>query len=142
MALTLKSLKDYYGGMLDKGATTFWEDFDIDWIDNSTRIDEFPQENKRDIHGDFGRYCYVGYRHSLCHGWSSAPSAFLMEKVLGVTILKPGCKELSIKANLGDLSYAKGEYPTPYGNIIISHKKLADGSIETKISAPEEIKII
>jgi len=50
-------MKEYYGAMLDKGATTFWEDFDISWAENSCRIDEFPKEGEKDIHGDFGAYC-------------------------------------------------------------------------------------
>lgn len=72
-------MKEYYGAMLDKGATTFWEDFNMEWAENSCRIDEFPRENQKDIHGDFGAYCYVGFRHSLCHGWSAGVLAFIKE---------------------------------------------------------------
>ncbi len=71
--------KDYYGGMLDRGATSFWEDFDIGWLENSGRIDELPAQGVRDIHGDYGAHCYVGFRHSLCHGWSSGVIAFIKE---------------------------------------------------------------
>lgn len=74
-------MKEYYGGMLSKGATTFWEDFDLKWMDNSGTIDEFPQEGQKDIHGDFGAYCYKGFRHSLCHGWSAGVVAFIKEEV-------------------------------------------------------------
>ena len=72
-------MKEYYGAMLDKGATTFWEDFDIRWAEDSCRIDEFPKDGERDIHGDFGAYCYVGFRHSLCHGWSAGVLRFIFE---------------------------------------------------------------
>lgn len=75
----LEMLKEYYGAMLDKGATTFWEDFDIRWVSNSCRIDEFPKKNEKDIHGDFGAYCYKGFRHSLCHGWSAGVIKFIKE---------------------------------------------------------------
>ena len=74
-------MKEYYGAMLDKGATTFWEDFDMEWTKNSGRIDAFPEENQRDIHGDFGAYCYKGFRHSLCHGWSAGVIGFLKEEL-------------------------------------------------------------
>ncbi|MCQ2743068.1 MAG: hypothetical protein MJ239_07285 [Bacilli bacterium] len=77
----IEMLKEYYGAMLDKGATTFWEDFNIEWAKGSSRIDEFPKEGEKDIHGDFGAYCYVGFRHSLCHGWSSGPVSFLIEQL-------------------------------------------------------------
>lgn len=73
-------MKEYYGAMLDKGATTFWEDFDITWAENSCRIDAFPAPGQKDIHGDFGAYCYVGFRHSLCHGWSAGVLQFIQEE--------------------------------------------------------------
>jgi hypothetical protein len=75
-------MKEYYGAMLDKGATTFWEDFDLAWVEGSGRIDEFPQNGEKDIHGDYGDYCYVGFRHSLCHGWSAGVIAFMKEENL------------------------------------------------------------
>ena len=78
----VEMMKEYYGGMLDKGATTFWEDFDMDWLENSSRIDELPRDDERDIHGDFGAFCYVGFRHSLCHGWSAGVIAFMKEEGL------------------------------------------------------------
>lgn len=73
-------LKQYYGGMLSRGATSFWEDFHIEWLEGSSRIDELPKEGEKDLHGDYGGYCYVGFRHSLCHGWSSGPVSFLLEE--------------------------------------------------------------
>lgn len=76
----VEMMKEYYGAMLDKGATTFWEDYNVEWSENSCRIDEFPKEGERDIHGDFGAYCYVGFRHSLCHGWSAGVIAFIKEE--------------------------------------------------------------
>lgn len=75
----IEMLKEYYGAMLDKGATTFWEDFDIDWVENSCRIDEFPKDGQKDIHGDFGKHCYIGFRHSLCHAWSCGIIKFIKE---------------------------------------------------------------
>ncbi len=65
--LAIRIMKEYYGAMSDKGATTFQEDFNMDWIEGSGRIDRLPEEGEKDIHGDFGKYCYAGFRHSLCH---------------------------------------------------------------------------
>ncbi len=76
--LAIKLMKEYYGAMLDRGATTFWEDFNIDWLEGSGRIDEID-ESKKDIHGDYGAHCYVGFRHSLCHGWSAGVVKFIKE---------------------------------------------------------------
>ena len=76
--LAIELMKEYYGAMLDKGATTFFEDFDMDWVEGSGRIDEI-NPNLKDIHGDYGKHCYVGFRHSLCHGWSSGVIKFIKE---------------------------------------------------------------
>src|SRR5690606_10600988 len=58
----LDVIRNYWGAMLDLGATTFWEDFNLDWLPNASRIDELVPEGKKDIHGDYGAYCYVGFR--------------------------------------------------------------------------------
>ncbi len=52
-------IRNYWGAMLDLGATTFWEDFDLDWAKNTGRIDAMPSEGQDDIHADYGNYCYV-----------------------------------------------------------------------------------
>lgn len=77
--LAKKIMKEYYGAMLDIGATTFFEDFDVEWLNNSSRIDKLPKKGQLDIHGDFGKHCYVGFRHSLCHGWSSGVIRFIYD---------------------------------------------------------------
>ncbi len=137
----LQILKSYYGGMLERGATTFWEDFNIEWLEGSNHLADMPDPNIKSIHGGFGEFCYVGFRHSLCHGWSSGPVAFLTEFVLGINIKEPGCLKIEIKPNLDGLTYAKGTYPTPYGKISVSHRKSKDGRIITKVKAPKEIEI-
>jgi len=138
----LDCIRDYWGGMLDLGATSFWEDFDLAWTEGAARIDELVPEGKKDIHGDFGNYCYKGFRHSLCHGWASGPTAWMSEYVLGIRVLTPGCKKIQITPNLGDLDWARGTFPTPHGLITVSHEKQADGTIKTEIDAPTEIEIV
>lgn len=140
---TLAALKEYYGAMLDLGATTFWEDFDLDWVDEHVcRLDEIYKEGQNDIHGDHGAYCYKGFRHSFCHGWASGPVAFLTEHVLGVDITGEGCSEITIKPNLGSLTFANGSIATPYGKVEIAHTRLEDGSIHTEVQAPEQVTIV
>ena len=135
-------IREYWGAMIDMGATTFWEDFDLKWTENAVRIDEFDKEGYKNIHGSFGAYCYPGYRHSLCHGWASGPTAWLTEYVLGVKIIKPGCKVIKITPFLGDLDYAEGTFPTPHGLIYIKHTKRSNGRIISDIKAPKGVKII
>jgi alpha-L-rhamnosidase len=139
---SLNCIREYWGGMLKLGATTFWEDFNIEWMENTARIDELVSDGKVDVHGDYGNYCYKGYRHSFCHGWASGPTPWLSEHVLGVKILEPGCKTIKIAPQLGDLTWAQGTYPTPEGIIYIRHEKQEDGSIVSEIEAPSGITII
>ncbi len=141
MRAALSALKGYYGGMLKMGATTFWEDFDVDWMENSCPIDRLCKEGERDIHGDFGRYCYVGYRHSLCHGWSAGVLPFLIESVMGVSIGEAGCKKVFVKPDLGDLEFAEAEIPVPQGILKISCKK-ADGKVKTEVIAPKGCAVV
>lgn len=139
---TLSALEEYYGAMLKLGATTFWEDFNIEWAKDASPIDEIPEDGKSDVHGDNGAFCYKGFRHSLCHGWSSAPTAFLAEEVLGIHIISAGCKKVEIKPNLGNLNWAKGTYPTPYGIITVKCKRLENDEIDSEWTAPKEIEVI
>lgn len=137
----LDIIREYWGLMLKYGATTFWEDFDIEWTKNAASIDEVVPEGKNDLHGDFGRFCYKQLRHSLCHGWASGPTAFLSRHILGVECLKPGYQEVRIRPHLADLTWVEGTYATPYGNIEIRHEKI-NGKIKSEIKAPKEIKIV
>lgn len=138
----LEIISDYWGGMLDMGATTFWEDFNIEWMENSARLDEFTPEGMNDIHRDFGEYCYPSYRHSLCHGWASGVTAWLTENVLGITVVEPGCKTLKIEPHLGNLEWAEGSFPTPLGIVRVKHTRQANGEIKTEIEAPDGITIL
>ena len=135
-------ISEYWGAMLDLGATTFWEDFNIDWMENAARIDELVPEGKVDVHSSDGGYCYVGFRHSFCHGWASGPTAWLSRYVLGVQVLEPGCKKVKIEPHLGNLNRVEGSFPTPLGVIRIKHEKGADGKIRSDIQAPEGVEII
>ena len=114
----LDFISQYWGGMLDFGATTFWEDFDLDWTKNAGRIDEPVAPGKKDLHGDFGAHCYVGFRHSFCHGWAGGPTAWLSKNVLGVTPVAPGCAKVRITPasrppRLGGRNLSHAQRPDP-----------------------------
>lgn len=134
-------IRQYWGAMIELGATTFWEDFKMEWTENAARIDEFTPEGKIDIHRNYGDHCYISYRHSLCHGWASGPTAWLTQHVLGVEVVDAGCSTLRITPHLGDLNWAEGSFPTPYGIVKIRHQKDASGIIQTSIDAPAGIRL-
>ena len=138
----LSIMKEYYGGMLSVGATTFWEDFDLDWLEGSGRLDEMPKEGVKDIHGDYGKFCYASFRHSFCHGWSAGVIPYLMEQVVGVKRIGAGMRRMEIKPCLSGLKHVKASVPTPYGVVTIEHILQENGAIKTSIFAPKEVEIV
>ena len=138
----LNMMKEFYGGMLSVGATSFWEDFDLDWLENCGRIDEMPQEGKVDIHGDKGAHCYVGFRHSFCPGWSAGVIPYLVETVAGIHLEGVGMKKLRISPRLSGLKHVKVNYPTIHGVVTVEHTLQEDGDIKTLVFAPQEIEVV
>ncbi len=134
----LNVIRQYWGAMLDFGATTFWEDFDLAWTANAGRIDELPVPGKNDLHADFGAYCYTGLRHSLCHGWAGGPAAVLSKFMTGLTILEPGFRKINISPVLGDLDYLHCKIPTPAGILEIEADKR---TAVPKIILPEGVTL-
>ena len=90
----------------------------------------------------YGDYCYKGFRHSLCHGWASRPTAWLSRYVLGVEVVEPGFKKVRITPQLGNLKWVEGSFPTPYGVIQIKHTKGADGKVVSDIQVPEGVELV
>jgi alpha-L-rhamnosidase len=99
-------IRAYWGGMLAEGATSFWESYDLRW----------PKTNP---HLSLQADGTSGYFVSMAHGWSSAPTAWLTENVLGITPAGPGYDTVNIRPNLLGLQYANGSVPTPHGTISI-----------------------
>lgn len=137
-APALELIRRFWGGMLDYGATTFWEDFDLDWLKNTSPISELPVPGKDDLHADFGKYCYRGVRHSLCHGWAAGPTPFLSERVLGVKFLEPGGRKVAVCPELCGLDFAEGSVPTPFGPVRVA----ASCSGRPEIDAPEGVEVV
>ncbi len=138
----LNIMKEYYGGMLSVGATSFWEDFDLAWLENCGRIDEMPVEGKVDIHGDYGTYCYVGFRHSFCHGWSAGIIPYLIETVAGIKMEGAGMRRIKIQPHLSGLKHVKVNFPTPYGVMTVEHTLQKNGDVKTNVFVPDGIEVI
>lgn len=76
-------------------------------------------------------------KHSLCHGWSSAPTYYLPAEVLGVKPLHVGWRKLQVKPNPLDLREVKAIIPSPIGDVEVSYRKDGDGE-EMHIVIPSE----
>jgi alpha-L-rhamnosidase len=97
-------IREYWGGMIDEGATSFWEAYDPSW----------PKSNP---HVDLQADNTAGYGISLAHGWSSGPAYWLTEQLLGIRPEAPGFSKVAIRPDLIGLSWARGTEPTPNGQI-------------------------
>lgn len=138
----LPIIKDYFGGMLRFGATSFWEDFDVLWLNDSPQsLEEMPRPDYKNVHRDYGKYCYKGFRHSLCHGWSSGVATFLARNVLGVQPFEAGYRVVKITPKLLGLQFAEGVVPTPYGDIYVRHEQ-KEGKIVTEYRLPKGVTLL
>lgn len=134
-AHALDILRQYWGGMLQAGATTFWEHFDTAWLIGGGRIDEFVPPGSRDIHGENGEGCFESYRNSLCHGWSSMPAEWLIRQICGVSF--QNARTIRFAPDLCGLQEASCKLDTPAGTIRVQLTEK-----EQIIEAPPEITIL
>jgi len=96
----LKEMKDYWGGMLKLGATSFWEEYN-------------PTKQGTEHYAMYGRE----FGKSLCHAWGASPLYLLGKYYLGVKPTAPGYASYMVEPNLGGLQWMQGKVPTPNGNI-------------------------
>lgn len=107
-------IRQYWGGMIDEGATSFWEGYDPDWY-------------KADFHASLQADNMSGYRVSLAHGWSTGVTPWLMEELIGIHSRGVGFSQVDIRPDLLGLEYARGAEPTPRGLLKVDLKKQGSG---------------
>jgi alpha-L-rhamnosidase len=103
-------MRQYWGGMLAEGATSFWESYDLRWPKSNPHLSLQADDTS-------------GYFVSLAHGWSAGPTTWLTENILGITPIEPGYGTVDIHPDLLDLAWAYGAVPTPHGLIKINVDK-------------------
>lgn len=77
----------------------------------------------------------LGVGTSLAHGWGSGPTSALSKYVLGVRPVKPGYRTWLIEPQTGDLTWAEGTVPTPFGPIAVFWQMTPRG-LALQISVP------
>ncbi len=117
----LDLIRRYWGDMLKRGATTLWEMFDPAWPADMN----WALNNKAP---------YL----SLSHGWSTGPTTFLSENVLGVRSTGAGFSTAQIAPKLGDLTWAQGDVPTPSGLIHVRIDRTAAGTV-AEVTVPAHV---
>lgn len=120
-AEAVRWLRDFWGGMLAGGATSFWESYDPRWT-------------TRHFHTGLQADGLAGYYVSLAHGWSAGPTAWLSEQLLGVRATAAGFRTVMIEPELAGLPWIEGAIPTPHGLI-----RLHIESGKTELDLPADI---
>ena len=108
----LQGVRAYWGGMLDLGATSIWEQFD-------------PSETGAAHYAMYGR----PFGRSLCHCWGAGPVYLCGRHILGVAPTAPGYASYEVRPNPGGLQSASGTVPTPEGEIRVT---LQDGCVQVQ----------
>lgn len=128
-AVALEKMRSYYGTLLERGFTTFPET-DLVNVGQPPIVPGIgPDWHRR----------HDRYSSSLAHGTSGTQPVFLGRYVLGVWPIAPGFAECDIKPHLGDLDWAEGTVPTPFGLIKLRHEK-KNGTFISKVELPAGVK--
>ena len=98
----IDAIRDYWGGMLRLGATSFWEKYN-------------PAEQGTEHLAMYGR----PYGKSLCHAWGASPLYILGKHFLGITPTSAGYATYEVRPHLGGLEWMEGAVPTPFGLITV-----------------------
>ncbi|MFD2334469.1 alpha-L-rhamnosidase C-terminal domain-containing protein [Cohnella sp. GCM10020058] len=124
-------IEQVWGGMLDRGATTFWE----------TYTDSYAGD---DYHDALTTYeSYGSYRISLCHSWSSTPVKWISETALGVTCLSPGFAAVRFEPTaVGGISRCSGTVHTPRGTISVAWRRETGGEMTGEIHVPAGVEVV
>ena len=118
----MNEIRNYLGGMLKEGATSFWEKYN-------------PEDKGTQHLTMYGR----PYGKSLCHAWGASPVYLLGKYYLGVSPLSPGYATYEVRPHLGDLEWMEGSVPTPFGSIQV---KMTKDTVTVKSDGGEGIMII
>jgi hypothetical protein len=118
-------IRKYWGGMVQEGATSFWEGYNTTWFKGSL------------FHASLQADDISGFMVSLAHGWSSGATPWLMAQVLGIQPTAGGFGKVDIRPDLIDLKWAKGAEPTPHGLLQVAIRN--DKGYTTTIGIPRDV---
>ncbi|MGI6704955.1 MAG: MGH1-like glycoside hydrolase domain-containing protein [Clostridia bacterium] len=99
-------IRSYWGGMLEEGATSFWEEYD-------------PKMKGAEHYAMYGE----PFDKSLCHAWGASPLYLLGRYYLGVYPVKDGYEEFEVRPMNGGLERISGTVPTMKGSITVTSDK-------------------
>jgi len=102
----LDFVREKWGAMLEGGATSFWEEWQVD--------------------GTFRQGRWLPRPRSHCHAWSAGPTAWLSRYILGVRPDADG-DAVIIQPHRAGLERASGVVPTRYGPVSVAWETTESG---------------
>lgn len=98
-------IESYWGGILDLGGTSVWEQFDP----NKKGIEHYEMYDKK-------------YGCSLCHAWGSGPIYLLGRFCMGVYPTDVAYKTFRVEPNPGKYKSFQGTVPLPEGEVRVEYE--------------------
>ena len=112
---SLDIIREEWGYMLSKGATSFWETI----------------KGAADFDG----------AGSLCHGWAATPAVYLLSEILGIKPLSPGFRTFALSPKFAPIDFIKGTIPTPAGLIYARWWRTGD-YLQIRLRHPQGLECI
>ena len=129
-SLLEESIHDYYGSMLDLGATTLYEQYD-------------PNDKGAEHFAMYGR----PFEKSLCHAWSTSPIYLLGAYRAGVQNTGIAVSSFDVRPNPGAIGTFHAVVPVPGGSVTVdvsadSAKDNAKNNAKDSASGKSSVTVI
>ncbi|SDX21048.1 family 78 glycoside hydrolase catalytic domain [Paenibacillus sp. CF384] len=128
----LSLIRSYWGEMLSRGATTWWETFDAEMP--ACTIPSTYQ-------GHTPTYLQEGIPVSACHGWGASPAYLLNELVLGVDLSDLGSGIIHLRSPYDGVESAEAVMPLPGGQSITIKWKTGPDGLTGTAEVPSNYRI-
>ncbi|WP_217592098.1 alpha-L-rhamnosidase N-terminal domain-containing protein [Cohnella sp. GbtcB17] len=127
----IRIIRSYWGAMLDRGATTWWETFDPS-LPFSTTPSPYM--------GHTPTYLQDFIPVSLSHGWGASPTYLLSKELLGIDVSHMGANRVVLQPIAAQgIDWAEGVVPTKRGEIRVRWGRQSNGEISYQAELPKGI---
>jgi hypothetical protein len=124
---TVEMIRDYWGTMIQAGATSVWEEWDPTW---QLPMGALPPQYEPPM-------AWSGL--SLIQAAGAGPAQWLLSEVIGIKPEAPGFEKIKIEPNTVDLTWAKGTVASPIG-AVHAEWEIAAQTLTLNFSVPERCK--
>ncbi|WP_122645414.1 family 78 glycoside hydrolase catalytic domain [Enterococcus mediterraneensis] len=95
-------IRDYWGGMVEQDAVTFWEEY-------------IPEETGNDVYEMYGD----PFGKSLCHAWGASPIYLIGRYFAGIQPIRPGYETYLVEPQLDSFEKISCTFPIKDGSVTL-----------------------